>query len=297
MADSTVRNPDAPLAVLFADISRSTALYAERGDAAAFALASKALAIVEQRIATGGGVVVKRLGDGVLATFADPSNAIHAAAAARGALTEPDATVQREGVQLRFGISYGPAMVTPQDVFGDVVNVAARLVEIAGPDEILLSGSTYEALAPALRGQARAIDQLVLRNRPAPVLVYEFIGDEEDATVGIGNRIRAAATVLEITHGERVFVIGPERPRLTIGREARHDIQLDHHAVSRLHAEIVVRGDKFVLIDRSTNGTYVYVADAPVLRVMREELALPARGHITAGVEGGRSIAFRLVAL
>lgn len=286
-----------PVTVLFADISGSTTLYARRGDVSAFGLASRCLAVVESGIAGAGGRVLKRLGDGVLALFERPADALRAATAVRTALAASDDTLQQEGVRVRFGISCGAAVLAADDVFGDVVNVAARLVSVAGPEEIFLSGTAYETLDPEMRSQLRLIDQLLLRNRPAAVLVYEFVGDERDATVGIGARPRASTTAMEITYGAALFVIGPERPRLTIGRSPAHDICLEHTAVSRLHAEVVLRGDKFVLADHSTNGTYVHIENGPVLRLLREELALSGRGRIVAGVESEPAILFRLTAL
>ena len=188
---------------------------------------------------------------------------------------------------MRAGIAYGKAVVVPDDVYGDVVNVAARLVGLAGGDEIFLSGTVYESLPAARRAQMRLIDQLLLRNRPAPVLVYELMREERDATVSIDVRTRASMATLQITHGERLFVVGPERPRVTIGRHAGSDIRIDHEAVSRTHAEISVRGEKFVLVDRSTNGTYVHVDSGPILRIVREELVLAGGGRIVPGVETG----------
>lgn len=285
-----------PVTVLFADITASTTLYAQRGDATAFALASECLDQVDAGIAAAGGRVVKRLGDGVLALFENPSQAVRAAVALRTALGVPEATAWREGVRVRFGISSGPAVLARDDVFGDVVNVAARLTTLAGGDEIFLSGKVYELLAPDLRAGVRLIDQLSLRNRPGSVLVYEFVGEEMDSTVSLGSRLRTATAAMEVVFGEQLFVIGPERPRVTIGRQTEHDIRIDHEAVSRHHADIALRGDRFVLVDRSTNGTYIYVEHGPVLRVVREEVALSGNGRIVPGIEPTPPILFRVSA-
>lgn len=286
-----------PVTVLFADITASTTLYAQRGDATAFALASECLDEVDRRIAAAGGRVVKRLGDGVLALFDNPNQAVRAAVAVRTALRNPAARVWREGVRVRFGINSGRGLLARDDVFGDVVNVASRLTALAGGDEIFLSGKAYEVLAADLRAGARLIDQLSLRNRPGSVLVYEFVGEQADATVKLGSRLRTTSTTaMEVTYGEQLFVIGPERPRVTIGRHAEHDIHIDHEAVSRHHADVALRGDRFVVVDRSTNGTYIYVDHGPVLRVVREEVALSGSGRIGPGVETTPPIRFRITA-
>ena len=100
---------------------------------------------------------------------------------------------------------------------------------------------------------------------------------------------------MEIDPRRALLVVGPERPRLTIGRHASSDVRVEHEAVSRIHAEIILRGDKFVLIDRSTNGTYVHVDDGPILRIVREELVLAGTGRIVPGVEPPEAIRYRMV--
>lgn len=294
MSPSEPREQLTPVTVLFADISGSTTLYAQRGDMTAFGLASACLSVVERGITSGGGRVVKRLGDGLLAVFGQPEQALRAAVESRAALAVPDQTTQGESLRIRFGISCGAAVLAADDVFGDVVNVAARLVALAGPDEILLSGGVHEALTVGFRSQAHLIDALALRNRPRTVPVYKFIGAELDFTHPFNPSVPPAQATLNIKHGQTLFVIGPQRQRLTIGRHAAYDICIDHEAVSRLHAEILVRGDKFVLADRSTNGTFVHTKDGFVLRLLREELTLSQNGRIVAAVDKGPPILFRV---
>jgi pSer/pThr/pTyr-binding forkhead associated (FHA) protein len=125
--------------------------------------------------------------------------------------------------------------------------------------------------------------------------VYEFVGGVTDATVCVAPRPRTSAE-LEVTYGPTRFVIGAQRRRLTIGRQATHDICIDHAAVSRLHAEVVVRGDKFVLADKSTNGTYVYPDTGQTIRLLRDETTLSGQGRIVAGVESEPPIRYRVSA-
>lgn len=294
MSSSDPRGQLTPVTVLFADISGSTTLYAQRSDMTAFSLATACLSVVERGIASVGGRVVKRLGDGLLAVFGQPEQALRAAVDSRAALAATDQTTEGESLRIRFGISCGAAVLAADDVFGDVVNVAARLVALAGPDEILLSGGAHEELTVGFRSQAHLIDALALRNRPRAVPVYKFIGAEPDSTSPFNPPVPRAQATLSIKHGQTRFVLGPQRQRLSIGRHASSDICLDHAAVSRLHAEILARGDKFVLADRSTNGTFVHTQNGFVLRLLREELTLSQSGRIVAAVENGPAILFRV---
>jgi class 3 adenylate cyclase len=297
MAGDKPKPPVAPVTVMFADITASTTLYAQRGDATAYAITRGCLDLIEAQIRSAGGRVVKHLGDGMLAVFDSPAAAISAAVQIRVAVADPASGMAGEGVQVRCGIASGSAVLAADDVYGDTVNVASRLMSLAGADEIFLSGKVYEALPSELRTQVRVFDQVALRNRPTPVLVYELVREEHDLTVSAPVRARASTAVLEITHAQALFVIGPERPHLTIGRHSSCDIRLDHDMVSRTHAEIALRRDKFALIDRSTNGTYVYIDEGPMLRVAREEIILGGAGRIVPGVESGAAIRYRVAAL
>jgi len=280
--------------VLFADISGSTRLYAVRGDAAAFQLTSQCLALLEQQVTAAQGRVVKRLGDAVLAVFETAPPAVDAAVEMQRALADPDSTLRQEGLHVRVGISSGAAVLAPDDVFGDVVNVAARLVSLAGGDEIVFSGTVHEALPAAVRDAAHLIDHLTLRNRPDPVPVYKYVWGLDNQTVLVNKKKRGGAATLEITRGEQRFAVGASSPRLTLGRANDNDLVIAEQAVSRYQAEIALRGDKFVLVDRSTNGTYVNVDGGPTFRVSRDEVTLSGSGTIVPGLELDPPIRYRI---
>lgn len=280
--------------VVFADISGSTTLYAVRGDAVAFQLTSQCLALLEQQITVAGGRVVKRLGDAVLAVFDTAPPAVDAAVEMQRALAAPDSPLRQEGLHIRVGISAGAAVLAPDDVFGDVVNVAARLVSLAGADEIVLSGTVHEALSAAKRDSAHLIDHLALRNRPDPVPVYRYVWVPDNMTVMVHKKKRGGPAVLELTRGEQSFAIAAVAPRFTLGRATDNDLVVAEQAVSRYQAEIALRGDKFVLIDRSTNGTYVHVDGGPTFRVSRDEVTLSGSGTIVPGLELDPPIRYRI---
>lgn len=289
------RSSEAQLAILFADISGSSLMYAVRGDTVAFSLTSACLSLMEEHVAANGGRVVKRVGDGVMAVFETPAAAVHAAEAMQRAVEVPDSLLRRERVQVRVGISSGTAVLDGEDVYGDVVNVAARLVSHAGADEIFLSGHAYELLPAELRTSIRLIDQVVLRGRPSLVLVYQYLWKQDDVTVAVGVRTRVPTGTLEATYESQLLVIGPERPKIRIGRAPENDIAIDRDFVSRYHAEISLRGDKFFLTDSSTNGTYLQVGSGDILRISREDVNLSGRGRVLPGSESGAAITYQIL--
>ncbi len=276
-------NSTARVTVMFADISGSTLMYAVRGNEAAFGLMSTCLRLLEAQVHAAGGRVVKRVGDAILATFDTATAAIGAAADMQHALEAPDSPVCDEGIHVRAGVSTGPAVLDGEDVYGDVVNVAARLVALAGAEEIFLSGETYQELPAEAREPIRLIDQFALRGRPDWVFVYQYLWKREDTTVRASGAARGYGADLELTYGPQVFALGPALPRVTIGREEDNDLRIIEDVVSRHHFEIVMRGDKFLLVDRSTNGTYVLTDSGESFRVSREELTLVGSGRIFPG--------------
>jgi len=174
------------------------------------------------------------------------------------------------------------------------VNVAARLIGLAGADEILVSGPVRDGLPPLMQASARPLDQLALRGRAAAVSAYQYLWRREGETLSIGARRARGAVSLEIDYGGRRFTIDDARPRLTIGRAPDNDLVIGDGSVSRHHVAIALRGDKFLLTDRSTNGTDVRVDQGPTLHACREELILVGRGCIILGDEPDASLQYRV---
>lgn len=285
---------DTPVTVIFADISGSTLLCAVRGDETAYRLVSMCLTILEGEVQRFGGRVIKRVGDAILAVFEHAEPAVRAAHGMQLALEAPGNEVHAEGVRVRVGVATGTAVLDAGDIYGDVVNVAARLTSLAGADEVFLAGETFEGLPTDMRDGIQVIDQLALRGRPDWVLVYRYLWKQEGATVSTNVRPRGYTAALELTYGAEKFQLGPTRPKLTVGRDPENDISIDETVVSRRHCEVVLRGDKFLLVDRSTNGTWVLTDGGDVFRVTREEITLAGSGRILPGRQNLEPVRYRV---
>jgi predicted component of type VI protein secretion system len=88
---------------------------------------------------------------------------------------------------------------------------------------------------------------------------------------------------IRLSHGERDLALGETNSVVTLGRDPQCDLVIGDRMASRLHARIERRRDKFVLVDQSTNGTYVTVEGEPEIRLRREDLILRGRGHVSFG--------------
>ena len=133
--------------VLFTDIIGSTERAAQVGDDAWATILAAHDRVVERHVTAARGTVVKFTGDGVLATFDGPARAINCACAIRDA-------VQELGIQIRSGLHTGEIEIRDGDIHGIGVHVAARIMALAGPGEVLVSG----AMPPLVLGSRIAFD-------------------------------------------------------------------------------------------------------------------------------------------
>ncbi len=138
------------VALLFSDLTGSTALYEKVGDAKAFAIVEDHFRICEAEIARYGGAIVKTMGDAVMASFATLDDAGRAALAM---IRAHDAKYQSMGLGVKIGIHAGPSLMVRAnerlDYFGTTVNVTARLQAQAASSEVVLMADA--ARSPLLR--------------------------------------------------------------------------------------------------------------------------------------------------
>lgn len=132
------------MAILFTDLVEFSAWSLEAGDTAAVELLRGVAEAIEPPITERGGIVVKRLGDGLMAAFEDPRDALDAALEARQRVLEVDIEGYRP--RMRAGIHIGRPRRLGDDYLGTDVNIAARVAEAATGDEVLISETVRERL-------------------------------------------------------------------------------------------------------------------------------------------------------
>jgi hypothetical protein len=158
------------------------------------------------------------------------------------------------------------------------------MVALAKGGQIILTAETARQLAHWLSQRTREVDSLTVKGKVHDVVVFEFLWDEaeEDLTTMVFSHTQARALIV-IRHGANRHELGPDRPALTFGRDGHNDVIIADRLASRSHARLERRRDKFVLIDQSTNGTYVTFAGEPEILLRREELVLRGRGQLSFG--------------
>ena len=272
-------------AVLFADVSGSTSLYEKLGDQRAFAAVNGCLDVLRHLTTAHNGHVVKTVGDEIMCVFPDADTAVQAACEMQLMISaNPPATGVRVGI--RIGFHFGPVLEHNGDIFGDTVNVAARMTEIAQEQQIITTGATVALLPAIMRTGTRTLSHLSVKGKIEDVEVCEVLWqDSEDMTIMARNTYsgRSAEPSLLLLHQGNQFVVNASHPYISIGRDAEAGIVIEDRRASRMHARIERRRDKFILVDLSSNGSYVTIKDESEIRLRREEVALRERGKISLG--------------
>lgn len=270
--------------VFFADLAGSTQLYERAGDAAAFRMVEQCLQGMRQEIESCGGRVIKNTGDGILALFVDANGAPDAALRIHSVVHDlPGMCGERMAVRVAFHA--GPVILSEDDVFGDTVNVAARLLELASPGRAITSAEAVRKLKPEWRSLLHPLRSRSLRGVSRLAALYELVCESAgELTVVQTIRLDAEdAPELELTlRGQSVF-LNADHPNANLGRGTSAELRVTDTRASREHAYIELRGDKFVLVDRSSNGTFVVIEGEREFVLSHEEAVLRRRGRIALG--------------
>jgi class 3 adenylate cyclase len=157
--------PDRPPAVAFVDLSGYTTLTVERGDEAAAAAAEQLRAIAEACVRGYGGRLVKLLGDGVLLRFEDAASAI------RATLDLVDRVAAAGLPAAHAGIAAGRVIDRDGDIFGQTVNLAARIATQAGPGEVVVEEGMVVAL-PRGTAEFKPVGRVELKGFPMPIALW-----------------------------------------------------------------------------------------------------------------------------
>jgi len=271
--------------VLFADVSGSTKLYEAVGDKLAHAAIDGCVKMFASVTERNGGRVIKTIGDEIMAVFPDATSGGRSALSMQQELAVM-APVGNLRLGARIGYHFGALVERDGDVFGDTVNLAARLTEMASRGQIITSFETVEQLEPVLKMDCRRLYAIPVKGKEKEVAICEMIWQESDEVTTLAT-MRAvspsAHTKLRLVYKDRTIELPKERRSLVLGRDATTDLVIPDRMASRAHCSIEVRQDKFVIADRSANGTYVLIDGDKGMVLRREEALLRGHGYITLG--------------
>ncbi len=272
------------LCVLFADVAGSDRLYEKLGNAEALYAVDRCMKRMERGVAIHSGRVVKIIGDEMMAVFQDADSAIQAACEVQQRI---DSLPPVSGVKLsiRAGLHFGPAQERNKDLFGDAVDMAARMVALATGGQIVTTAATVAVLSQLLREAARALDAQGAQGKPEGVGVFEVIWrDNPELTMKTSQFMKVEPLpMLRLRHEGIDVQLDAMRDALSFGRDAGNDLIVADRRASRIHARIERRVNHYFLVDQSTNGTYVTFDGELEIALKKEEVPLRGRGRIAFG--------------
>jgi adenylate cyclase len=270
--------PAQPMAVLFVDICGSTRLYSDVGNDRARHLVADCISRLRSVTLEQGGRVVQVMGDGMLCTFPTADAAFWATTAMRD--------IQKDlELGIHAGFHFGAVIAAGETIYGDAVNVAARVANLAKAGEIIITNDTVNSLSPSLREQTRLLGRVSVKGKPDPILAYAVVTDESDITAyhPRTDQTLVQTAALRLTYQERHVNLDARLLEFVLGRSPSCDLVVEDTYASRRHASIDCRRGKFFVLDHSTNGTYIGRADGEITLLRRETLQLEGTGFLSLG--------------
>ncbi len=276
--------------VMFADVAGSTAMYENMGDDLARERISKALNSLISISRRHNGNLVKTIGDEILVYFTDIDMAVFAAKAIQEAM-EDDRSPETIGVSIRIGMQYGSTILENDDVFGDTVNVAARVASMAKARQILCTQEiAFMVKSGELSNNMRPFDRLRVKGKNEQLDVYLYAWEEEG---DITNMATASSFTNPARHDQvkklvlkyegKSHTIETDTTSYILGRGKDCDLLVKGDLISRHHLKIEHRRGKFIITDQSTNGTFIRTAEGQEIFLRREEFTVFGSGYISLG--------------
>jgi adenylate cyclase len=277
---------DLEVAIVFADVVGSTQLYDKFGDAKASETVALCLDVMKDATYQFNGTVIKTIGDEVMSTFETVDEAMGAAVMMQSRITTETKKDDGIPVSIRIGCHYGPVVQEQNDIFGAAVHTANRMTSQAKARQIVVSGFTVEQMSPELRNQARQIDVATVRGRIDEVALFELVWQPDEATnmlptIEWENTRKASKLLLNFR--DTTVEVSDQRKAINMGRADDNDLVIKGNLISRIHAKIEMQRGKFMLIDQSTNGTFLQNLQGNEKFVRRDSTELGTEGTIGLG--------------
>ena len=288
---------DLEVAILFADVVGSTQLYDKFGDTKASETVAACLSVMKDSTHEFNGTVIKTIGDEVMATFPDVDDAMSAAIMMQTQITADNKEEGRIPVSIRIGCHFGPVVQEQNDIFGAAVHTANRMTSQAKARQVVISGETVKKMSDKFKDQTRQIDVASVRGRIDEVALYELLWNPDEATSmlptieweGRGKN----SSKIELSFRDQSIEVSDQRKSVSLGRADDNDLVIKGNLISRIHAKIEMRRGKILLIDQSTNGTFLQNIEGDETFVRRDSVELRGEGTIGLGrtEEPGSSLA------
>ncbi len=194
--DEQLRKHKNALTVLFTDVVGSTSFFERNGDTAGLVMIHRHDELAARAIQEQDGRVIKTIGDSAMAEFPDPASAVRAAVEIERQFLKLNLTLpEDQRVEVRIGVHTGVGFRKGDDLFGDVVNVTARVVKRTAPAQILISRAVYEAVSKEADLHCRWLSKFTIDGRTEKEDIFEVVWTDVDAYRDMQDRLAASSHI------------------------------------------------------------------------------------------------------
>lgn len=274
---------------MFADVAGSTRIYESMGNEIAERLIGNCIQDMTDITQKNNGRVIKTIGDEVMSSFPTADDCTNAAIEIQKKIEIPDSETGTK-LEIRIGMHFGSAILKDEDLFGDAVNTAARMGGIAKAGQIITTEFLVSTLDEKKKSAARLFDTAKVKGKEEELKIFQIDWEEEGnvtkfaSAEDISKVTSAKGTIfLKFSAEERFYTDADLKSPVTIGRDPDCNITINANFASRIHVNLEYRRGKFVLVDYSTNGTYVKFNGQDEILIRREELPLLSDGVFNLG--------------
>ena len=286
-----------PATILFVDLQGSTSAYEALGNARATQIVTRITQRLVQQSVSGGGRVIKTLGDGVLVLFVHRQQAIHTAVQMqRSHFKRLNKVEQRVQLPLRIGLASGEVEMISGDCYGDAVNVASRLCDLCGPHQIWINSAALQGIGEGRGVSFRMLGPIHIRGRIEPCHVHQIEWREENNTAlltmqavdALGQLPKDADFLgrhIELSYLQHVQLFHAFDLPAYIGRAPLMEFVVNDLRVSRSHARLEWHHGSIQLVDVSSFGSWLRFAGdlASELLLRRDRTVLHGQGELALG--------------
>ena len=277
-----VQRTGLPCAIMFVDVCGTSELIDALGNARAQAATASLQAIASSTVERHSGKVIKTVSSQIMCVFSTAGEAAAAAVAtqrvARGAIQGQEASLS-----VRIGFHYGPVINHEADVFGDAVNMAARVLSHAKSGQILLTDDTAQDLPQGI-GELRLIGATHVKGKAQPVNLMELMWEREDVTKANSRlNMKSEDVRLIARFGQTALELCSSRPVLQMGRANRMTLLCPvrwYPVCMHVSSDAAAA---FTSWTQSSNGTFLRPQGQPEIMLRRDEVVLTSSGLVRLG--------------
>ncbi len=219
--------------------------------------------LIDPKLTEHNGRIVKLMGDGMLAEFASVVDAVRTAVETQAAVAEHNAGLPEDKrIEFRVGVNLGDVVIDGDDIYGDGVNLAARLEGLAEPGGICVSDKVYEEVRDRTEFAFEDLGEKKVKNIDRPVQVWRWAGDPNAATGGN----TSAGQGLSLPDKPSIAVL----PFTNMSGDPEQEFLADGLAEDIITALSKI-SEMFVI---ARNSTFAYKGKSPDIRQVAEELGV-----------------------